>query len=110
MPQFEIVSDFKMTGDQPQAVERLANGYYRFMVDGEAVYVSWGSGEIPAGIVGDVLTTDIYGTESRTDRRTVTLTDTDVCVILLPTSALNSFDCPDEVEVSGQGYVARYSL
>ncbi len=26
MPQFEIVSDFKMTGDQPQAVEKLANG------------------------------------------------------------------------------------
>jgi len=23
MPSFEIVSDFKMTGDQPQAVERL---------------------------------------------------------------------------------------
>ena len=26
MPQFEIVSDFKMTGDQPQAVERLVEG------------------------------------------------------------------------------------
>ncbi len=26
MPQFEIVSDFKMTGDQPQAVEKLAEG------------------------------------------------------------------------------------
>jgi len=26
MPQFEIVSDFGMTGDQPQAVERLAEG------------------------------------------------------------------------------------
>jgi excinuclease ABC subunit B len=26
MPQFEIVSDFKMTGDQPQAVEKLAQG------------------------------------------------------------------------------------
>jgi len=26
MPQFKIVSDFKMTGDQPQAVERLAEG------------------------------------------------------------------------------------
>jgi excinuclease ABC subunit B len=24
MPPFEIVSDFKMTGDQPQAVEKLA--------------------------------------------------------------------------------------
>jgi excinuclease ABC subunit B len=23
MPQFEIVSDFKMTGDQPQAVDKL---------------------------------------------------------------------------------------
>jgi excinuclease ABC subunit B len=26
MPQFEIVSDFKMTGDQPQAVEKLVEG------------------------------------------------------------------------------------
>jgi excinuclease ABC subunit B len=26
MPQFEIVSDFKMTGDQPQAVQKLAEG------------------------------------------------------------------------------------
>jgi excinuclease ABC subunit B len=26
MPEFQIVSDFKMTGDQPQAVQRLANG------------------------------------------------------------------------------------
>ena len=26
MPQFEIVSDFKMTGDQPQAVDGLVAG------------------------------------------------------------------------------------
>jgi len=26
MPQFEIVSDFKMTGDQPQAVAKLVEG------------------------------------------------------------------------------------
>jgi excinuclease ABC subunit B len=26
MPEFQIVSDFKMTGDQPRAVQRLANG------------------------------------------------------------------------------------
>ena len=26
MPQFEIVSDFKMTGDQPQAVDKLVEG------------------------------------------------------------------------------------
>jgi len=29
MPEFEIVSDFKMTGDQPQAVERLVGGLDR---------------------------------------------------------------------------------
>jgi len=29
MPQFEIVSDFGMTGDQPQAVEKLAEGLER---------------------------------------------------------------------------------
>jgi excinuclease ABC subunit B len=26
MPQFEIVSDFGMTGDQPQAVDKLVSG------------------------------------------------------------------------------------
>jgi excinuclease UvrABC helicase subunit UvrB len=26
MPSFEIVSDFKMTGDQPRAVEKLVAG------------------------------------------------------------------------------------
>src|SRR4030066_1602448 len=26
MPQFKIVADFKMTGDQPQAVDKLAEG------------------------------------------------------------------------------------
>ena len=26
MPQFEIVSDFRMTGDQPQAVDKLVEG------------------------------------------------------------------------------------
>ncbi len=29
MPQFEIVSDFKITGDQPQAVEKLVEGLKR---------------------------------------------------------------------------------
>ncbi|MFC1928160.1 DEAD/DEAH box helicase family protein, partial [Chloroflexota bacterium] len=29
MPEFEIVSDFKMTGDQPQAVEKLVEGLER---------------------------------------------------------------------------------
>ncbi len=29
MPQFEIVSDFGMTGDQPQTVERLVEGLKR---------------------------------------------------------------------------------
>jgi len=29
MPPFEIVSDFKMTGDQPQAVDKLVAGLNR---------------------------------------------------------------------------------
>ncbi|MFC1940198.1 excinuclease ABC subunit UvrB [Chloroflexota bacterium] len=29
MPEFEVISEFKMTGDQPQAVERLAEGLKR---------------------------------------------------------------------------------
>ncbi|MDA8217780.1 MAG: DEAD/DEAH box helicase family protein, partial [Dehalococcoidales bacterium] len=26
MPEFRLVSDFRATGDQPEAIERLANG------------------------------------------------------------------------------------
>jgi excinuclease ABC subunit B len=29
MPSFEIVSDFRMTGDQPQAVDKLVEGLGR---------------------------------------------------------------------------------
>ena len=32
MPDFEIVSDFRPTGDQPQAVERIVKGAGRGMV------------------------------------------------------------------------------
>ena len=33
MPQFEIVSDFGMTGDQPQAVDKLVEGLNKGFLD-----------------------------------------------------------------------------
>ena len=44
MPEFEIVSDFQPTGDQPQAVEQLVNGVDRGMVHQSLMGVT-GSGK-----------------------------------------------------------------
>ncbi len=51
--------------DKFTSAEKLAEGQYRFMVEGEAIYVLWGSGEIPEEITGEVLVTDIYGKETK---------------------------------------------
>ena len=61
-------------------IEKLAEGQYRFMVEGEAIYVLWGSGEIPEEITGEVLVTDIYGKETRTDSSAISLTGSPIFV------------------------------
>jgi hypothetical protein len=62
------------------SVEKLTEGQYKFMVDGEPVYVLWGSGKIPEEITGEVLITDIYGEESRINSMTINLTDSPIFV------------------------------
>ncbi|MBA7672556.1 hypothetical protein ES703_80737 [subsurface metagenome] len=66
--------------DKFTSAEKLAEGQYRFMVEGEAIYVLWGSGEIPEEITGEVLVTDIYGEETRTDSSAIKLTESPLFV------------------------------
>lgn len=60
--------------------EKLAEGQYKFMVEGEAIYVLWGSGKIPEEIAGEVLVTDICGKETSTDASTINLTESPIFV------------------------------
>jgi hypothetical protein len=66
--------------DKFTSAEKLAEGQYKFMVEGEAIYVLWDSGEIPEEITGEVLVTDIYGEEMRTDSSVIKLTESPIFV------------------------------
>ena len=66
--------------DKFTSAEKLAEGQYRFMVEGKAIYVLWGSGEILEEITGEVLVTDIYGKETRTNSSAISLTESPVFV------------------------------
>jgi len=66
--------------DKFTSAEKLAEGQYKFMVEGKPVYVLWGSGEIPEEITGEVLITDIYGEETRTDSSAIRLTESPIFV------------------------------
>jgi len=66
--------------DKFTSAEKLAEGQYRFMVEGKAIYVLWGKGKIPEEITGEVLVTDIYGKETRTDSSAISLTESPIFV------------------------------
>ncbi len=66
--------------DRFTSAEKLAEGQYRFTVEGKAIYVLWGSGEIPEEIIREVLVTDIYGEETRTDSSAINLTESPIFV------------------------------
>jgi len=62
------------------SAEKLAEGQYRFTVEGKVIYVLWDSGEIPEEITGDILVTDIYGEETRIDSSAISLTKNPIFV------------------------------
>lgn len=66
--------------DYFDSVEKLAEGQYRFTVDGGNVYVLWGSGPLPYELSGSVTLTDIYGMQKEVGAKDVVLTDTPVFV------------------------------
>jgi len=66
------------------SAEKLAEGRYRFMVEGQAVYVLWRSGKIPKEITGDVSVTDIHGNETRVNSSEISLTENPIFVEQYP--------------------------
>jgi len=66
--------------DKFTSAEKLAEGQYRFTVEGKAIYVLWGSSKIPEEITGEVLVTDIYGKETRTNSSAISLTESPIFV------------------------------
>lgn len=66
--------------DKFTSAEKLAEGQYRFMVEGKAIYVLWGSGQIPEEITGEVLITDIYDKETRINSSAINLTESPLFV------------------------------
>ncbi len=62
------------------SAEKLAEGRYKFMVEGKAIYVLWGSGKIPEEITGEVLVTDIYGKELSTNISAINLTESPIFI------------------------------
>jgi hypothetical protein len=66
--------------DKFSSAEKLAEGQYKFVVAGKAIYVLWGSGEIPEEITGEVVVTDIYGNETRMNSTEIGLTESPIFV------------------------------
>ena len=62
------------------SAEELAEGQYKFMVEGKAIYVLWGSGKPTDEITGEVLVTDSYGKETRTSSSAINLSESPIFV------------------------------
>ena len=57
------------------SVNKISEKQYKFTVEGNPIYVLWGSGSVPEEITGEVLVTDIYGEETTIDSSEITLTE-----------------------------------
>jgi hypothetical protein len=79
-PAYYVLKSLIAKLDKFTSAEKLAEGQYKFMVEGKAIYVLWGSGEIPEEITGEVLVTDIYGEETRTDSSVIKLTESPIFI------------------------------
>ena len=62
------------------AVQKLADGQYKFTVNNKPVYVLWGTGSVPPEITGTVTRTDISGNEQQMDASGITLSDSPIFV------------------------------
>jgi len=79
-PAYSVLKSLIAKLDRFTSAEELAEGQYRFMVEGRAIYVLWGSGKIPEEIRGEVLVIDIYGKETRTDSLAIKLTESPIFI------------------------------
>jgi hypothetical protein len=56
------------------SAEKFSEGRFRFTVGGKNVYVMWGSGALPEEVIGELIVTDIYGKETKTNSSAINLT------------------------------------
>jgi hypothetical protein len=69
--------------DYFESCEKLAEGQFKFLVNGTAVYVLWGENNISEEIVGQILLTDVSGSESILDADELILTEKPVFIEIL---------------------------
>lgn len=80
MPAYYALKTLISKLDKFTSAEKLAEGQYRFTVEGKTIYVLWGSGKIPTEMTGEVLVTNIYGEETRMNSSAISLTESPIFV------------------------------
>ena len=59
----------------------IADGQYKFIINGRVIYALWGSGSLPVGITGEIRVVDITGAETVMDAASLQLTDSPVFIL-----------------------------
>jgi hypothetical protein len=62
------------------SAEKLAEGRFLFKIGYKNIYAMWGPGVLPEEVVGELIVTDIYGNETRTNSSAINLTQNFVFV------------------------------
>ena len=65
------------------SAKKISKSQYKFIVDGNPVYVLLGSGSIPDEITGSVKVTDIYGNETQMDASELELDNSPIFVEMM---------------------------
>jgi hypothetical protein len=69
--------------DYFESCEKLSEGQFKFIVNGAALYVLWGENNISEEIIGQVLLTDVSGSETILDSDELILSESPVFVEIL---------------------------
>jgi hypothetical protein len=69
--------------DYFDSCEKLADGHFKFNVGENVVYVLWGEDNLPEEITGQVILTDITGSETTLDSSEIILNDSPVFIEIL---------------------------
>ncbi len=65
------------------SVKKISESQYKFIINGNPVYVLWGSGSIPEEIAGALKVTDIYGNETQMDTSDLDLGNSPIFVEMM---------------------------
>ena len=79
-PGYHALKTLVLKLDRFTSAVKIAEGQYKFMVNGKPVYIIWGSGQLPGEINGEVIITDIYGEETTAGSSAIEPTDSPVFI------------------------------